>query len=359
MATIQTRTTQDGETRYKAVIRLKGFPTQTATFQRKTDAKLWVQATESAIREGRHFKTAEAKRHTLADLVDRYVRDVLPGKRSAESQRRHFVWWRKHYGAYALSDLTPALVSEARDKLAAGSTTRGERRANGTVNRYLAALSHACTVAVREWAWLDSNPLRKVRKLKEPRGRVRFLDEVELARLMAAVRASTNPNLYAIVLMAVSTGMRQGEILGLRWQDVDLDAGRIVLHETKNGERRVVPLAGTARDAVKAHSQVRRIDSDLVFPGSRRKDGTTRRCDLRNAWLSAVKTADLDDFRFHDLRHTTASYLAMNGATLSDIAAVLGHKTLAMVKRYAHLSEAHTAGVVEKMNARFLGATHE
>jgi integrase len=352
---IQVRTTQDGETRYKVVIRLKGYPTQTATFPRKTDAKLWMQATEAAIREGRHFKTAEARRHTLADLIDRYVRDIVPTKRSGESQRRHFVWWRKHYGAYALSDLTPALVSEARDKLAAGSTSRGDRRAHGTVNRYLAALSHACTVAVREWAWLDSNPLRKVRKLTEPRGRVRFLDEGELARLLAAARESTNANIYPVVLLAVASGMRQGEILGLRWQDVDLENGRVVLHETKNGERRVVPLVGAAREALKAHGQVRRIDTDLVFPGIRRKDGTTKRCDIRNAWLAVTKQAAIEDFRFHDLRHTTASYLAMNGATLSDIAAVLGHKTLAMVKRYAHLSEAHTAGVVERMNERFLG----
>jgi integrase len=357
MGAIQTRKTGDGEVRHKAVIRLKGHPTQTATFRRRTDAKDWIQQTEAAIREGRYFKTAEAKRHTVKDLVERYERDVLPGKRSGDSQKHHFAWWRENYGAYLLSDLTPAMVAEARDRLAGESTHQSERRSHGTVNRYLAALSHACTVAVQEWAWLDANPLRKVRKLKEPRGRVRYLDEPELARLVAEARASDSAHLYPVVVLAVSTGMRQGEILGLRWADLDVDGGRIVLHETKNGERRVVPLVGHAREVLREHGKLRRIGTDLVFPGGRRKDGEIRRADIRNAWTAAVTRAGLDDFRFHDLRHTAASYLAMNGATLSEIAAVLGHKTLAMVKRYAHLSEAHTTQVVTAMNARMFGAS--
>jgi integrase len=202
--------------------------------------------------------------------------------------------------------------------------------------------------------------MRKVTKPKEPRGRVRFLCEDttspdgktlegERTRMLRACQGSSNPYLYPVVVLALSTGMRQGEIMGLKWDDVDLHQGRITLHETKNGERRVVPLVGKALELLKEHGKVRRIDTPLVFPG---RVKATKPIDLRAPWVAALKEAGIEDFRFHDLRHSTASYLAMNGASLAEIAEVLGHKTLQMVKRYAHLSEAHTAGVVASMNAR-------
>jgi integrase len=106
------------------------------------------------------------------------------------------------------------------------------------------------------------------------------------------------------------------------------------------------------------HAKVKRLDKRLLFPGRlKRKD--IKPTDLRLPWLEALKKAQVDDFRFHDLRHSAASYLAMNGASLAEIAEVLGHKTLQMVKRYSHLSEAHTAGVVSRMNERILGGTNE
>lgn len=115
MASIEKRTTDTGETSYRVKIRLKGYPTQTATFKRLTDAKKWTQDTESAIREGRHFKTTEAKKHTLADLVDRYIKDVLPTKpKQAPAQRPQLERWKAEIGSYALSDITPALIVQCR-----------------------------------------------------------------------------------------------------------------------------------------------------------------------------------------------------------------------------------------------------
>jgi integrase len=153
--------------------------------------------------------------------------------------------------------------------------------------------------------------------------------------------------------------MRQGEIMGLTWDDVDLNQGRAILHETKNGERRVVPLTGKALELLKAHAKVRNLQTNLLFPGKplRGADGKVayKPIDLRAPWEAALKKAELEDFRFHDLRHSAASYLAMNGASLAEIAEVLGHKTLQMVKRYSHLSEAHTAGVVARMNEKIFG----
>src|SRR5262249_1774400 len=139
-------------------------------------------------------------------------------------------------------------------------------------------------------------------------------------------------------------GARKMELLTLTWRDVDLQRGVITLHTTKNGERRVLPLAGPAMALMRQHAKVRRPDTPPVFP---RSDGR-KPLDIRSVWKTALKHANIVDFRFHDLRHSAASYLAMNGASLAEIAEILGHKTLAMVKRYAHLSEVHTAGVVAR-----------
>lgn len=379
MASIEKRTDAAGTASYRVKVRLKGYPVQSATFTRLTDARKWAQATEAAIREGRHFKTSEAKRHTLAEMIDRYVRDVLPGKSSSmqAQQARQLAWWRSQIGAYALADVTPPLLAEYRDRLAASPVAspvrRGEAKAEpnarrtqspANVVRYLAALSHAFTVAVKEWGWVDDNPFRKVTKPKEPRGRVRFLSDDERVRLLAACKASTNPDLYPAVVLALSTGGRHMEIMGLRWPLVDLQRGVLRLEETKNGERRSLPLTGLALELMQARAKVRRLDTDLVFPRSKpvkpkslteRDSKPAKPVDLRAPWLAALKTAGIEDFRWHDLRHSAASYLAMNGATLAEIAEVLGHKTLAMVKRYAHLSTDHTAGVVARMNAAVFG----
>jgi integrase len=215
------------------------------------------------------------------------------------------------------------------------------------VNHYLATLSHALTVATREWGWLEASPMPAVQRLREPRGRVRVLSDEERPRLLAACQGSRNRCLYLVVLLAVSTGGRKMEILALRWPDVDLTRGVLTFHQTKNREPRSVPLTGQALTLMQHHARIRRIDTDLVFP---RRDGHTP-VDIRSAWKRALWDAGIADFRFHDLRHSAASYLAMEGASLVELAEVLGHKTLAMVKRYAHLTEAHTRRVVERMTA--------
>jgi len=351
MAYIQERKSKDGKITYRVLIRLKGYPVTTATFERKTDAKKWAQKTEAAMREGRYFKTSESKKHTLVELIDRYIENVIPTKpRNAAACTAQLKWWKNEIGHCLLSDLSPALVAEKRDKLLQGMTKKGTKRSPATVVRYLAALSHAFTIATKEWGWLDDNLMRKVSKPTEPRGRVRFLDDDEREALLTACKENSNPYLYIVVVAALSTGMRQGEIMNLRWEDVDLFTGRLILHETKNGDRRVVPLHGQALNLLKKFKQERRQDVGLLFPGVDK----IKPMDLRFPWKKALKIAGIMDFRFHDTRHCAASYLAMSGATPSEIAEVLGHRTLHMVKRYAHLSEKHTSGIVEKMNEKFL-----
>ncbi len=348
MAYIETRKDKNGKTRYRSQVRLKGFPTQSATFERKTDAKRWAQQTEAAIREGRHFKTVESKRHTVGEMIDRYINKVLPLKDPYQQsiQKTQLEWWKKKIGSYTLADATSALITEFRYELLDGETHMSNKRAPATVNRYLAALSHCFTICVNEWEWLDDSPMRKVGKYKEPRGRIRFLSDDERKRLLDACKKSSNHLLYPIVVIALSTGARRGEILSLKWNHVDLRRKIIVLYKTKNEEVRTLPLVAHALEEVKKINKVRSIDTDLLFPGRNRNQPI----DIRVAWGKALEKAEIADFRFHDLRHSAASYLAMNGATLTEIADILGHKTLQMVKRYSHLTEQHTAKVVTKMN---------
>jgi integrase len=366
MASIERRKADDGAVTFRVKVRLKGHPVQSATFARLTDAKKWAQQTEAAIREGRHFKTVEAKRHTLAEMVDRYIREIMPRKpKSAAQQTPQLLWWKSAIGEYTLADVTPALIGECRERLAqqpfaetvgsrSGPAGKARYRSPSTVLRYLAALSHVYTVAVKEWGWVDDSPMRKVTKPKESRGRVRYLSEKERDALLACAERSGNADLYPAMVLALSTGARRMEIMGLRWKQVDLSRGVITLDDTKNGEIRALPLVSKAHGLMLARSKVRRIDTDLVFPAN---DGK-KPIDLRSPFEKALKDAGIEDFRWHDLRHTCASYLAMNGASLAEIAEVLGHKTLQMVRRYAHLSHAHTARVVASMNEKMFGGSN-
>lgn len=347
MASITKRKGRGGKDVYRVLIRLKGSPTQSATFERLTDAKKWAQDTESAIRDGRYFRTSQSKKHSVEELINRYIRDMLPQKKDGKHQEMQLKWWKNEVGALTLADLTPPVIAEFRDKLAE------EGRKPATVVRYLAVLSHCCTIAVKEYGWLESNPVLRVSKPKEPRGRIRFLTEDERIKLLEACKESWNPDLYLAVVFALQTGMRQAEQMNLRWDQINLGKGTIILHDTKNNERRVVALTGEAYSLLNDRSKIRRLDTDLVFPGK----NPQRPPDLRKPWEAALKEAKIENFRWHDLRHTFASYLAMSGATLPEIAAALGHKTLNMVQRYAHLSEAHTASVVERMNKIVFGSS--
>ncbi len=351
MPTIETRNNADGTISYRAKVRLKGFPVQTATFERKTDAKEWAKKTETDIKDGKYFKTAEAKKHTLSELIDRYL-DYIE-KRNPKRHgdvKRLLEWWKAQIGVYSLSEISKPLIIEQRDLLLNTSGINATSRTPATVNRYMSALSHALTVATNEWEWLHEHPMKKISKLPEPRGRVRYLSDDERIKLLDTCK--DNASLYLLIVLALSTGARHGELIKLCWQDVDFKRKVITLHDTKNKERRLLPMVNHAFQLMEQHKRNRNVVSELVFPSP---NNYKEPWVSRFVWEKALKDAGIDDFRFHDLRHSAASYLAMNGASLAEIAEVLGHKTLQMVKRYAHLSEAHTAGVVERMNQKIFG----
>jgi integrase len=202
MATTQERKTKSGNISYTAIVRLKGYPTQTATFDKKSDAKDWIQETEVSIKQGRHSKTKDFNKHTLSELIDRYIQYELPQRKSDHQKfAMQLNWWKKNIGAYYLSDTTPALLSEYRDIL-----QNENNKSNATVNRYMAALSVVFSIAARDWEWIEQNPMIKVRKKKESSGRVRYLTDEERESLLKACKESTNPYLYPVVILAIATG---------------------------------------------------------------------------------------------------------------------------------------------------------
>ncbi len=355
MANIQERTTASGEKRYRVQVRLKGRPTQTASFRRLTDAKRWAQTVEADLRRGRHFPTSEARRRTLSELIDRYVDEVLPQLSANEQRNRksQLQWWSNHIGNLALVDLRPGLIVDLRTKLAKLGNGRGPA-SPATQNRYVAALSTALTYGVSDLEWLPANPAKQLRRVSEPRGRTRFLDDDERTRLLEACKKSPEPRLYSIVLLAITTGMRQGELLGLQWQDLDLDTGFATVRNSKNGHQRRVPIAGPAFDVLASSAPTGRRKTESVFGN---QDGIPTW--PRKAWDQALEQAGIEDFRFHDCRHTAASYLAQSGARLHDIAEILGHRTLQMVQRYAHLTDRRTAAVAQRMVDMFLKPTDD
>jgi integrase len=307
------------------------------TFKTKSEARAWADAIEAQIAAGR-YQPGDPDR-TVGDVVDRYVATVAMKKKSGHRTTQQLFVWADLIGDIAIMALRPADIATARDTIARG-------RGPATVVRYLSALSHAFTVAVKDWQWCDLNPVSQIIWPREPRGRVRFLSEEERVALVTAATNSPCEALVSVVMLALLTGMRRGEILGLRWSNLDEKRRRIILTDTKNNERRQVPLVSLALKLVIGRRPHGYRPEHYIYH-------TTGNCDaplnISHYWQQAVKTANLTDFRFHDLRHTAASYLAMTGATTNEIAEILGHKTLDMVKRYAHLTTSHSEKVLERM----------
>lgn len=352
MASIEKRTAKDGTISYRVKIRIKGFPAQTATFTKLSLAKDWVARTETKIKDGKYLSEIQARKHFVWEIIERYKNTVLIHKKAiVKDWTSQLNWWNDRIGQYALADVTPALISQMRDILSQENGAKGKPRGNATVNRYLTTMQCVFSVAVKEWELLDVNPFFRVKKLQEPRGRVRYLSKEERESLLAECQKASNPYLYPAVIVALSTGARKMEVMSLKWEDVDLANERAILQDTKNGERRTINLLGVVNQLMQDLYNKRRKSDIYVFPSH---DGK-KPFDITRSWKAAVKRAGIKDFRFHDLRHTTASYLAMQGKSMGEVAEVLGHKTLQMVKRYAHLSDEHKKSLTADMNKAIFG----
>lgn len=259
----------------------------------------------------------------LSKAIDDYLSQHTGRDRSVPQR---LGWWRDHLGAKPIGKVTRQHVKQCLAKLQA------EGKQPATLNRYKAALSSVYALACDEYD-IKHNPCREVKQQREDNARTRFLtSDDELPRLMTAARASKWERLPLLIILAVSTGARRGELVGLRWSDIDLKARTAHLARTKNGSQRVLTLTP---EAVTELMRFREVGHGYVFQHPSRLGEPFKQFD--HLWQVARSAAGLSDVHFHDLRHTHASLLAKNGASLLAIADSLGHKSISMTQRYSHL----------------------
>ncbi|WP_239461818.1 tyrosine-type recombinase/integrase [Occallatibacter savannae] len=229
-------------------------------------------------------------------------------------------------------------------------TERSGEVSAASVTKELNVLKHLMSLAV-EWELIPANPAHGVKAPKAPAGRVRYLQPGELRAVLEACPEWLRP----IAVLAVSTGMRRGEILGLRWLDIDMKNSRLLLPQTKNGEGRIVYLNELALQALQSiGTQVHAKPTDRIFQG---ESVTPENVSL--SFLRACRSAEIHDFHFHDLRHTAASWMRMKGADIHTVAVLLGHKDLRMAARYQHLSPAHLSDAVKLLDTAFAKSAEE
>lgn len=357
MASTKRAVLKSGAVRYRVRVRTNGRYRH-GTFPTKVEASRWASAAERECTLSRRSPLGQSEVLTVADLIERYRRQVLRHKKwhTQRQQEQQLRWWEKYLGAETrLAQVTPERISDAKDELA--------DCAPSTVNRYLAVLSHVMVQAVQEWRCIDANPVAKVKRLRESKGRTRWLRPEERRRLLCACSTSPNRMLYTLVVLALSTGGRKEEIRAMRWDQVDLwrsvtidgrttEIGRVFLEETKTDESRAIILYGEALQLMRRRHRERQPGAAWCFPSPQ---DAQRPVDFRTAWERALEKADIENFCFHDLRHSAASYLGEQGASLAQIGAILGHKSAATTKKYTHFTSSGTEHLVARMNGALFG----
>lgn len=355
MAHIRIRKDKNGRVRYQILVEVwhggrKYYKSKTCDTKRK--ALEWEGKIKHEIRSG--IVTPESlKNRKLSEAIEKFINQVLPQKpKNSRNVHQHLNWWDDHIGQLGLSDITPSVIVECRDRLLKEPTALGKERAPATVVRYLSSLSSVFETAIREWHWVEKNPIRLIRKPTVSNARTRFLSEEECQRLLKATKESKNVYLYPVVAIALGSGMRRGEILNLRWQDIDFNKRLIFLGKTKNGSSRYVPMVGLVHKILlELYEKEKIIDSSFfIFPSI----NPGKQLEIRTAWEYALKRAEIKNLRFHDLRHSCASFLALSGSSQRDIAEILGHKDLKMTFRYSHLTNQHLAEALERASDRFI-----
>ena len=286
------------------------------------------------------FQKTEAEKHSVCEAIDRYEKEILSTRSlSAQSlfsqQLQH---WNRQLGKLKLSELKAVRIQEVRDELKNG------KRTNSTINRYVQSFSAVLGAAVKDFHWLEINPCRQIRKLKEPRGRRRYLSFEEQTRLLSVCEGS----LYLAVLLSLSTGARQLEIWQMRWSDIDFGRGIVIFPVTKSGIPRSLPLTKDCLGKLEERF-LERESEEWVFPSP---VNLNRPNDFNRTWKTALRLSEIRDFRWHDLRHTAGSYLAMSRVPLRTISEILGHSNAAMSYRYSHLSSEHLAEAINDLSEK-------
>lgn len=319
--------TRDSSGQWRCQVRRKGYPAQGRSFPSRALAEAWGREVETEMTRGTYvLPDRETQDMTVADLLDRYVREESRYKASRSDDKQRAETVKNTLGGFGVTEITPAHLNQyKRQRLAV--------RAPQTVTHELNLLHRAYTVGVEEWGLVLPRGVPRTARPKLPPGRERRVRSDELQRLLACTGSD---QLSDIVTLAVETAMRRAEILGLQWDRIDLVARTAYLPKTKTDTPRTVPLSGAAVAVLEA----RQADAGPVFT-------ITPRC-ASQAFKRAASRAGLHDVRFHDLRHEATSRLFERGLSVLEVARITGHKSLAMLNRYTHLD---VRTLVEKLSA--------
>jgi integrase len=351
---------------------------ETSASTRFRDAEALLIQRKQAIKEGKQPEIKRIANHTFKELSERYLEWVKGRQKSADTKGYIIKQMVQRFGSLPLRRFNTVLTEQFQTDL----IKRGLK--NSSCNKIMNVLKHMFAKAI-EWEMVESETLKRVRKVKLLRDdgkRLRYLSKEECRALLDACDAHLKP----IVIAALNTGMRRGEILSLKWENVDLKHGFILLSDTKNGERREIPINQTLRTTLQ--NLTRRLDIPYLFYDSANgqpykevkhsfhsalKKATVEKC-TRCEYQRAITKAEpnqniacpscssettvhkgIQDFHFHDLRHTFASHLVMSGVDITTVKDLLGHKTLNMTLRYAHLAPSHRIKAVDLLDTTLNG----
>lgn len=360
MAVYNKRVNKNG-TSYQAIIRVKGYKTLCKTFKLKSHAQAWAEPIERAMKDGVYKEISgstddspRAKIKSCHDLIDYFRNEVASYRYSSpEKYNVMFDWWDNQIGQLKLNELSSSIISDKKEILRTEKIYKGKdrtTRGNNTINKYLMCISAIFTFAVKELELIEINPCSKVSLMPKPKGRTRFLSIEEIAVFLNACK-NHSLMLYIFALISVSTGARYSEVLRLKIENVDYQNCQLHYLDTKNKEHRGVPIESDVLRLIKQYIEENKIQSGNIFR-AKRNDGKYPY--IKGLLEQIIKNLNFEDFHIHDLRHTTASYIAMNGGSLLDIAEILGHKSLVMARRYSHLTKKHTATVLNKVTNKIL-----
>lgn len=321
--------------RWQARIQRVGYPDVTKTFSTRQDAERWARAVEREQDMGAFVHRGEAERTTLAHLLDRYGKEISPKKRGHKNELwKIAVILRDKIASYSLAALTPKLIADFRDR-------RLAMVSQGTVRHEINLISAAFNTAIGEWGIGATNPVALIKKPGAGTARTRRITAEEVE---AIIRHSASNELPYLLRLGVATGMRRGEMVGLRWDDIDLQRRILVLHTSKTGEGRIVPLSSVAVSVLRG--MPRRLDGQVFgskpnafSKAMRRAIGRARKayeaeCSKRG---EKADSQFLSDIHLHDARHEAISGMFERGLNPMEVASISGHKTMAMLRRYTHL----------------------
>jgi integrase len=312
--------------KWQARVQRTGCANITKTFNNKTDASAWARHVETEIDKGtfnNHFKSSKI---TLEELLHKYLTDITPSKKGSVNETYRINTWLKHPLAKRfITDIKSNDFAEWRDiRLKQGVSPN-------TIRLDLAVIAHLYSVAKFEWG-IETivNPIQLIKMPKPPNGRTRRLETFEINKLLNALECTHE--VKAIFQLAIETGMRRSELLNIKWNNVDLTSRVIELEDSKNGDARTIPLSSKA---ILILSEITKSSSVFIF--------TTKPHSVSQAFHRACVRSNLQNLKFHDLRHEATSRLFEKGLNTMEVSSITGHKTLSMLKRYTHLKASDLA----------------